>query len=398
MPADSAFLAAIHAAPADDAPRLVYADYLAETGLPADAARAEFIRVQLALARLPPDHSRTSTLIARQADLLQQYHAGWTTAIRGLVSGAEFRRGLLDAVSVDAGQFLDVGEELFRRVPIRRIRLIDAGRHLDRLVASPLLGNVSELDLAGTELGNGGLNVFLRSPYLTAIESFDLSFNGLDDRGAIRLAESTTLPSLRSLVLTDNRIGSIGLRHLAESAGFPRIHLLDLTANAVGSDGVRAVADRWDNTLHTFRIGSNPLGDEGIANLVQSPFVARWLRHDPRLELRRTGLTLAGCAALAATTHLTAVVSLDLSENEIDAAGVRSLAAGHFPRLRALNLRGNQIDDDGAQTLARSSLMQTLAQIDLANNKLTQTGVDELLASRSSPKVTIDVSGNFIDL
>ena len=49
MTDESALLAAIRAAPADDAPRLVYADWLDEHGRP---EQAEFIRVQCDLARL----------------------------------------------------------------------------------------------------------------------------------------------------------------------------------------------------------------------------------------------------------------------------------------------------------------------------------------------------------
>ena len=51
MSHDDAFLAAIVDRPDDDLPRLVYADYLDETG---DAERAEFIRVQCDLARTGP--------------------------------------------------------------------------------------------------------------------------------------------------------------------------------------------------------------------------------------------------------------------------------------------------------------------------------------------------------
>lgn len=46
-----AFLADIIEHPDDDAPRLIYADWLEDHG---DASRAEFIRVQCELARLPP--------------------------------------------------------------------------------------------------------------------------------------------------------------------------------------------------------------------------------------------------------------------------------------------------------------------------------------------------------
>ncbi len=50
MATAEAFLEAIIGRPDDDGPRLAYADWLDERG---DAARAEFIRVQIALARLP---------------------------------------------------------------------------------------------------------------------------------------------------------------------------------------------------------------------------------------------------------------------------------------------------------------------------------------------------------
>lgn len=55
MTDESALLAAVIADPADDAPRLVYADWLDDHG---EEARAEFIRTQIALARLGPPRRR----------------------------------------------------------------------------------------------------------------------------------------------------------------------------------------------------------------------------------------------------------------------------------------------------------------------------------------------------
>jgi uncharacterized protein (TIGR02996 family) len=52
MPDDSAFLRAIHADPQDDAPRLVYADWLEERG---NARAADYLRTEAQLARLPPE-------------------------------------------------------------------------------------------------------------------------------------------------------------------------------------------------------------------------------------------------------------------------------------------------------------------------------------------------------
>ena len=146
-----------------------------------------------------------------------------------------------------------------------------------------------------------------------------------------------------------------------------------------------------------FRIGSNPLGDEGVAAFVESPFAGQLMRYESRLDLRKVGMESPGCASLVRSPFLHSVSRLDLSENEIEAVGIRTLAGGNFPRLRHLNLRNNRIDDEGAIALARSPLMKSLAHLDLANNKLTKTSTDELLAARRTPQTVVDLSGNFIE-
>src|SRR5262245_27701794 len=138
-PAEKPFLDAILARYQDDGPRLVYADFLDESGDPADTAKAELIRVQIALAKLPSDHPRRSELANRQHELTLTYREVWTAHLAGLGEDtrAEFRRGIPDAVSVDAETFLARGDELFRRGPVRRVRLRDAARLMPRLVHCP---------------------------------------------------------------------------------------------------------------------------------------------------------------------------------------------------------------------------------------------------------------------
>src|SRR5437764_14005691 len=114
-PADEQpFLDAILARYQDDGPRLVYADWLDDRGLP---ARAEFVRVQVALGRLPDDHPRRPELVEREAELLHRHLEAWTAHLGGLADGG-FRRGVLDSVSVDAAVLLSRGEELFCLVPV----------------------------------------------------------------------------------------------------------------------------------------------------------------------------------------------------------------------------------------------------------------------------------------
>jgi uncharacterized protein (TIGR02996 family) len=77
MGPERAFLEAIREAP-DDAPRLVYADWLDDHGGPDGAARAELIRVQCALASLPEDDLGRPALAEREKGLLAAHRPAWT--------------------------------------------------------------------------------------------------------------------------------------------------------------------------------------------------------------------------------------------------------------------------------------------------------------------------------
>jgi uncharacterized protein (TIGR02996 family) len=74
-PLATAFLDDIRQHPDDDAPRLVYADWLEENG---DAERAEFIRVQCRLAQLPSGDPEGKRLAKREKKLLQSNARRWT--------------------------------------------------------------------------------------------------------------------------------------------------------------------------------------------------------------------------------------------------------------------------------------------------------------------------------
>src|SRR5438477_12296826 len=81
MPTAADFLMAILADPDADAPRLAYADWLEEDG---DADRAEFIRVQCALASMPENERAFHPLRPREAELLREHGETWLRPIRDL--------------------------------------------------------------------------------------------------------------------------------------------------------------------------------------------------------------------------------------------------------------------------------------------------------------------------
>src|SRR5262245_47228166 len=91
--------AAVAASPDDDAPRLVYADWLSARGDP----RGEFIRVQCALAETKRPAKERNELRQREAALLRKHAADWLGGLAGHLLhrddfGWQFARGWLDAL------------------------------------------------------------------------------------------------------------------------------------------------------------------------------------------------------------------------------------------------------------------------------------------------------------
>jgi uncharacterized protein (TIGR02996 family) len=394
---ETAFFTPIRARPRDDLPRLLYADYLDESTERADQDRAEFIRLQLALARIPHDHPDRAKLAERQNELLLLWYDDWTRPLRGLADGFEFHRGLIDSVTVRVQTFATKGEELFRLAPIQRVRFVDAGRMIGKLVNLPLLAQVREIVICSGEFGDGGLNVLLRSPYLHQVQSLDLSFCGLSDGGVRLLASLATLPRLRRLFLNDNqRITSVGISSLACSSRLSRLQELDISANGIDGTGIERLANSTAVfRLHTLRLRANRIGDDGCLALARSALLKRMLARDTRLELRHNSIGTDGVVALAASPLFSAVTSLDLSDNPLKDGAAYALAEStETQHLVSLTLRSCGISDSGAIALARSPLMRRLSSIDLSSNKMTRRGIDELWKHRRDWNTVIQCDGN----
>ncbi|MCZ2342918.1 MAG: TIGR02996 domain-containing protein [Bacteroidales bacterium] len=395
---DPTFFRPILARFADDGPRLILADFLEESARASDHARAELIRVQVALARLPRDHPRREELSGAERHLLEEHQEEWTAPFRAWADGFGFRRGLIESVIVDARQFLAQGAELLRRLPVRRVRLSGVNAALPQLVGSPLLEAISELDLCGSELGDGGIRYLLQSRYLTRIRVLDLSISGISDTGVRVMAQAATMPRLRQLFLAENeRITSDGLAALAESAGMARLTRLDVSGNSIDDAGLRAMMRSPHRArLRSFQIDANAISDEGLQAFATSELLAHLLRHDSHLSLTRNQIGPEGMIALAASPLAEAVTRLSMGQNFLGDAGVAAIGfAPHFIRLRKLAVDGNQITDDGVIALAHSPLMSRLLWLNLEKNRITGKGVDVLLANGSSWKCALEMAGNY---
>jgi uncharacterized protein (TIGR02996 family) len=90
-----ALLQTIYEHPEDDVARLVYADWLEESGQPAQIARAHFIRFQIASAQLPSNSSEASELRLREAELQSEYGHLWDESLVAEGISWVYRRGFL---------------------------------------------------------------------------------------------------------------------------------------------------------------------------------------------------------------------------------------------------------------------------------------------------------------
>lgn len=127
MTPDNPFLQALLAEPEDDTLRLAMADWLDENEQP---ERAEFIRVQIELARGVPDRPRRCQLELRQRDLLIAHDKEWVAPLAkvlqckpGQWGGWVFRRGFVEYFNLPTRVINKRGGELAKLTPVRGLFL-----------------------------------------------------------------------------------------------------------------------------------------------------------------------------------------------------------------------------------------------------------------------------------
>jgi uncharacterized protein (TIGR02996 family) len=248
---DDDFVRTITENPEDDAVRLIYADFLEEHGQP---ERAEFIRVQCALAR-GGNGPRRIELMERERLLLERHGLAWAGPLRRLVRDWEFRRGFIDKVSVEARAFVTRADELFRLAPLQRVGLYwgavppqDRARFVPVLAECGHLRRLRGLDLTHNYLGSSGVQALAVCDYLDRLTDLNLSYNHIGDAGVRALAASALPERLHTLNLAQNDLGPGAVRTLSatlqELAGRTEelpLHSLDLRGNRLGVAGQREV-------------------------------------------------------------------------------------------------------------------------------------------------------------
>lgn len=410
-PEVEAFLQRIRAFPDDDAPRLIFADWLEEHaaaaerfGSPAsrewNEARGRFIRIQIALAQLQPDVdddalTRPSNdkmeMMGEEQRLENAYKADWIAPLHGLALDPRFRRGFVEDIQIEARVLMRHAGEVFDASPIRRIRLIDVSDGLPEVFACPYLSRINDLKIHASYVGEPLARALARSKHLSGLRTLHLFRNRFEDEGVRHLATSPMFANLEDLDLGDNGLTETSAHVLASSPHLSRIKRLELRLNRLGPVGAEAIAGS-ERLPELIRVGlaENEIGAARIHTLTRSDGFFRVPILDlSSNELHASALQIIFHRAAGGVDPATSRLrDLDLSNNPLLDNGVRVIAAcERLANLRSLRLAGCQIGDEGLRALTVRPYLSNLVKLDLSNNPIGDAGCRALLEANYLPNL-----------
>jgi carbon storage regulator CsrA len=278
-PEEIAFLQAVRESPDDDGIRLIFADWLDDHGQP---ERAEFIRVQVALASLPPGDSRRDALQVKERALLEEHQDRWLEPLRPILQRppsfgerlrtflwrsrsaplpwhvepcVRFHRGFVESLFLPAATFLAHAEALFQAAPGLVDLSADVSPPADAasLLGSPHLARLRGLSIHDDLLGREAVYRLVSCPHLGKLKRLCLASPSLDASCVAILAEAPLLERLTGLAFVTRRFlgqsewdrGTLEDDAAQILAGSPRcrnLESLDLSFNRIGDAGAAALA------------------------------------------------------------------------------------------------------------------------------------------------------------
>ncbi len=382
--------------PEDDAPRLVYADWLDENGAP---ERAEFIRVQCELAQLEapyahplyhlftsggienlylyegcaaavqrcqpdPVSQRVQTLLKRRAALLEKHRSSWIEALPGQPpdSSSFFRRGFVEGLSARTDSFLEHGLPYFESTPILHLHLWESLAGFDQLAHVPRIRRLRSLILSRLRAGElqspGSVDAVCRSPWLPELRGLTLGEFG-DDAGFFADALcDVPFQRLQGLGLPYARMDRVSFAGLIESPALSSLNALDVSHAEREPDSLAALrgAAFVPKLTHLF-VNSVPMDEAHARSLFSGQSPGSLIC----LNLSHCALDAAAIQLLCDDPWLQTVRILHLNENNLGDAGAEALAqSSHLRNLLYLNLNGNGISSAGIAALARSPNLASL--------------------------------------
>ena len=333
VPGYEPFLATILDAPYEDAPRLVYADWLEEQGDP----RAEFIRVQCERSRLPADdpefNDQRERLEDRESKLLLAYGDGWRAEIPEWArKNCEFERGFVHHVNIRTDWQHHYGLVLSRAAPIDKITLQNVAGCAIEFADGPQLRHYAGLVILDQQMEYDDLRELMRSSAVTE-PLRSLQFMGIGgkfgDTGALEVSLAPGLTNLTRLELVRCNVGHRGIDRLSASEFVKKVTWLDLSDNELTDDCIWLLAhSEWSRPITHLFLNRNQIHNIGVQGMVESPHLAN-LTH---LELDYN--FLGDRAARLLIERFPNLRHLSIEHNSLTVSGCLDLQRAYGPRVK----------------------------------------------------------------
>lgn len=404
----------IFAEPGEDAPRLVYADWLADHG---DDVLADLIRLQLEMSRPWTSRTRLHDLRRRERELLDALGpwralscadpvttaysgppAGWSyTLVEGVprlyvMSGADGRLDFPPREWVERfGWFTVLLGEFYCRVN-EPSGFVTTVSELRRLLEWPLIDRCIGLDMAeilrfhgdcDTLLANwpgaarllrlGGFAGALTSPLLAGLVSVSLRQEQIEEETVAALA---AMPGLRHLRVRHSHFAPGVVAALAKLS---RLRSLDLSGygNLVDRDA-HELASGALHDLVELNLEGTRVCDDGALALIRSPH----LPHLHRLLLSGSSIGARAVEGLCETDRFLRCGALRLHGREQAQMLEVVTQSPHAAHLRYLETGG--IDTGTALALASSPHLKGLVKLSLGFGHVGPEGAEALIESLPS--------------
>jgi uncharacterized protein (TIGR02996 family) len=354
--------------PDDDAPRLVFADWLEEHG---QAERAEFIRLQIEVTNLEHGDLQRTKFAVRAAHLLRTHRDDWRPPFK---LGYQFSRGFVEWISLYPHEYRQYAEELFQFAPITRLKLKQLSTVEDArtISQSHFLSRLRTLDLSNSGVGGAFvLTAILTSPHLTGLRDLNLRDNQLGPHEVLPLI-TAPLPNLTALDLSANPLGDTGVPGIVGSLVPTKLKSLKLGSdnlfpyiNCIHATGAQAIArSPYMQLLEELELSNHFIGDGGLAALADSPNMAN-LVHLGVASNDIGAVGDSGIEAVVRSPHLVRLRTLDFRGNQLGTLGVRALLGWEqLPRMKCVDLRTCRVSDEGYDLLRLSPLAGSVLKLE----------------------------------
>ncbi|HEY1811346.1 MAG TPA: TIGR02996 domain-containing protein [Kofleriaceae bacterium] len=263
---EASLLAAIAAEPADDAARLVYADWLLDRG----NGFGEFIQVSCKLEPLDFASAEYKELAGLAGALLRKHAKVWVEPIRPFIRTWSFERGMLGELTCDAKLFTQAAAAIAARAPRATLRLTGLkAKDVPALAACPL-GAFGTIFLTSQRIDGAQMALLAKSPAIAGADAWWLDHNPLGDAGVVAIARSPHFASVRELSLEQMRDGlPFSAAALGELLASPHLGALR-TLSATVSDVAGAFA-RCKVRLERLDLWTSAFDDAAAAALAAAP-------------------------------------------------------------------------------------------------------------------------------